>query len=543
MGIRTIITLILGVQALWLALRHNMHMLQLNVYINSEQRVWLKKNIKQQWLLIFAIVLGILNLLACGLKSSVFIIVTDILSWFTLILIILVYKALIRISNKKKLVFTPRVKRMIATNIVITFFIILVTFIIGGLPYIAGMVVVLVGGQIFLGMITNTVNHPLEVGVKNYYINDAKRIIKSNPNLTIIGVTGSYGKTSVKFYLQRLLQEHFNVLVTPESYNTPMGIVKTIRSSLRPTHEVFICEMGARYVGEIKEICDIVHPDHGLITSIGPQHLETFGGIDNVIKTKFELADAVPPGGMLFLNCDNEYIKEKEEEFKDRDIVCYYSDENNKEVCCGNDEICCNNGGYYAKDIKLSRFGTDFTAISPSGEQEAFNMKLIGGHNVINVMGAIAVANKLGVSLRSLRIAIRKLKPVPHRMEIKDHGKVTIIDDAFNSNPIGSKAAIETLALFDGIRILITPGMIELGDKEEEYNYKFGTYAAAACDYILLVGEKHTEPIREGALSAGFSENNCRVFAKVEDAISYAYAIRGQEHKYILLENDLPDNY
>ena len=170
-------------------------------------------------------------------------------------------------------------------------------------------------------------------------------------------------------------------------------------------------------------------------------------------------------------------------------------------------------------------------------------MKLIGAHNVINVAGAIAVANYMGISLKDLRIPVRKIQPVEHRMEMKEHGIVTIIDDAYNSNPVGSKAAVETLAMFDGIRILITPGMVELGDKEEEYNYKFGTYAADCCDYILLVGRKHTVPIREGILSKGFDESKVMVYDRLEEAMAYAYTIKGQGHKYILLENDLPDNY
>ena len=164
-------------------------------------------------------------------------------------------------------------------------------------------------------------------------------------------------------------------------------------------------------------------------------------------------------------------------------------------------------------------------------------------HNVINVMGAIDVANRFGIPLKELRIPVRRLRPAQHRMEMKESGEVTIIDDAYNSNHIGSKAAVETLALFDGIRILITPGMVELGEDEEEYNRKFGTYAADCCDWILLVGEKHTAPIREGIMSKGFPEGNCRTFGKVEEAIDFAYRIRGEGHKYILLENDLPDNY
>ena len=170
-------------------------------------------------------------------------------------------------------------------------------------------------------------------------------------------------------------------------------------------------------------------------------------------------------------------------------------------------------------------------------------MRLVGAHNVINVVGAIAVAHQFGMSLKELKIPVRRIQPVEHRMKMREQGNVTIIDDAYNSNPVGSKAAVETLAMFDGIRILITPGMVELGDKEDEYNYRFGTYAADCCDYILIVGKKNRESIYQGVRSKSFPEERVKCVDKLEDALSYAYAIKGQGHKYVLLENDLPDNY
>ena len=199
--------------------------------------------------------------------------------------------------------------------------------------------------------------------------------------------------------------------------------------------------------------------------------------------------------------------------------------------------------GYRAEDIAVSQFGTDFTLVTPAGEKQRYQMRLIGAHNVINVVGALAVAHSMGMTLKELVVPVRRLEPVEHRMQMRENGLVTIIDDAYNSNPVGSKAAATTLKMFDGIRILVTPGMVELGDKEEEYNYKFGTYAADCCDYILLVGRKHTEPIRKGVLDKGFDTDKCLVYDKLEDALAYAYTIKGQGHKYILLENDLPDNY
>lgn len=520
MEVRTIIAFILSIYACFLTLRHNMHMFQLNGYKNDEQVNWIKKNIRQQWLLGFGMLLGILRVFLPN-------IMLDILIYIVLVLDILVYRALRRINIKKKFVYTARVKRMIST---IAILFILVSVIIGrfvGIQILTGVYMIFVSSQWFMIIIANMLNYPIEIAIQKYYINDAKKKLRQRSDLKIIGVTGSYGKTSMKFYLQTLLQEKYNVLVTPGNFNTPLGVTRTIREYLKPVHEVFICEMGARRVGEIAEVCNIVHPDYGIITSVGPQHLETFFSMDNIQKTKFELADALPKGGKLFLNGDNEYIQEKAVEYENK--IFYYSEKDGE--------------GYCAKNINVSRFGTEFTLKAPGGESERFQIKLIGAHNVINVVGAIAVANQLGISLRELRIPVRKIHPVEHRMEMKEHGNVTIIDDAYNSNPIGSKAAVETLAMFDGIRILITPGMVELGQHEAEYNFKFGMYAARCCDYILLVGKKHSKPIQEGALSKNFPQERCLVYDKLEEAISYAYKIKGQEHKYILLENDLPDNY
>ena len=504
----------------------------------------MKKNLRQQWILVFTGALGLLRILLSSLQMicdgqilgsifGVLVVIADILCYLTLYLVFLVYRAMKRLNTKSKLNYTARVKRMIATIMVLTAIVLGLCFLIsyqaqGEFPrFLTGIFLILISLQLVMNMLSNVINRPIEKAVNQYYINDAKKKLKSVPGLQIIGVTGSYGKTSVKFYLQTLLQGKYNVLVTPESYNTPMGIVKTIRGSLKPTHELFICEMGARHVGDIKEDTDIVHPHHGVITSVGPQHLETFHSMENIQKTKFELADCLPEGGKLFLNGDNEYIQQQAVGYKNK--IFYYSEKEGE--------------GYCAKDVAVSQFGTEFTVTAPNGEEERFQMRLVGAHNVINVVGAIAVAHQFGMSLKELKIPVRRIQPVAHRMQMREQGNVTIIDDAYNSNPVGSKAAVETLAMFDGIRILVTPGMVELGAKEEEYNFKFGTYAADCCDYVLIVGKKNRESIHKGVLSKGFPEEKCICVDKLEDAMTYAYSIKGQGHKYILLENDLPDNY
>lgn len=531
----SILCAVLTLPAFLYVLRYNLHMFQLNGYKNGEHIHWLKKNISRQYLLILIGISGILSMCLPG-------IVTLLLQTAAVLISMKYYLYLKKTNTKKKLVYTARVKRLILTDSILVILLLVLTGVFLGVSRIAGAFAVLTTLQIIALVIVNWINRPVEGMINQHYINDAKKKLRSVPDLTVIGVTGSYGKTSVKYYLDTLLKEHFEVLITPESYNTPMGVVKTIRSSLKPSHQIFICEMGARHVGDIKEICDIVHPEHGIITSVGPQHLETFFNMDNIVNTKFELADALPEVGLLFLNGDNEYIRNHSGKYKNK--IFYTTGEWAKarelESQIEEGEVP---QYYQTGDVKLSRTGTEFTVTAPDGEKETFQMRLLGEHNVINVAGAVAVANTLGIPLKQLKVPVRRIQPVAHRMQLLERGNYTIIDDAFNSNPVGSRAAVETLKQFEGVRILITPGMVELGEKEEEYNYKFGTYAADCCDYILLVGEKHTAPIHKGVLESGFSQERCRVFEKLEDALSFAYSIKAEGHKFILLENDLPDNY
>lgn len=531
----SILCAVLTLPAFLYVLRYNLHMFQLNGYKNGEHIHWLKKNVSRQYLLILIGILGVLSMCLPG-------IVTLLLQTAAVLICMKYYLYLKKTNTKKKLVYTARVKRLILTDSILVILLLVLTGVFLGVGRIAGAFAILTTLQIIALVIVNWINRPVEGMINQHYINDAKKKLRSVPDLTVIGVTGSYGKTSVKYYLDTLLKEHFEVLITPESYNTPMGVVKTIRSSLKPSHQIFICEMGARHVGDIKEICDIVHPEHGIITSVGPQHLETFFNMDNIVNTKFELADALPEVGLLFLNGDNEYIRNHSGKYKNK--IFYTTGEWAKarelESQIEEGEVP---QYYQTGDVKLSRTGTEFTVTAPDGEKETFQMRLLGEHNVINVAGAVAVANTLGIPLKQLKVPVRRIQPVAHRMQLLERGNYTIIDDAFNSNPVGSRAAVETLKQFEGVRILITPGMVELGEKEEEYNYKFGTYAADCCDYILLVGEKHTAPIHKGVLESGFSQERCRVFEKLEDALSFAYSIKAEGHKFILLENDLPDNY
>lgn len=531
-----------------LGLRYHTHMLQLSSYQFQGYFRHIKTDKKR---MIAHICFMLLAFFAISGASAV-----EGISLITLIASFVIYIGLF-ISYwprpaKKKFVVTDRVKRLFVTYTIISILILFCPFTsIVGLDlsdetdhramifasFVATMMVLYIGFLPLIPALGNLINKPIENRINRYYIDDAKRMLKEHSNLRIIGITGSYGKTSVKYYLTTLLSEGFSVLMTPESYNTPMGIVRTIREHLKPTHEIFVCEMGARHLHDIKEITDIVHPDDGILTSIGYQHLETFHSLENIISTKYELLDAVDEkeraeGGKVagkhlkFVNGDNEIIRSN---MKYKDAITYGLSD-------GND--------YQAKDVKVTGAGTSFTVACAEGETTDFSTRLVGRHNVENIIGAIAAANSLGVPMSKLKMAVRRLQSVPHRLELTRHGNVAILDDAYNSNPNGAKVALETLSLFeDSVKILVTPGMVELGEKEDEYNADFGKQAAAVCDYIILVGEKNSPSIKRGAEEAGYPSEKIFVKSTFTEASTLMYELDAGRDKVILLENDLPDNY
>lgn len=450
---------------------------------------------------------------------------------------------------KKPLVYTPRVKRMLVTAGVL-YLLVLVVVLLPGIRMTAagGFVLTLPGVmagpehpllrnvqmvllllfllQPFLILLVNLLNHPIEQGINRRYVEDAARILRGMPNLKVIGVTGSYGKTSVKYFLSTLLSVRYNVLHTPGNFNTTLGVVRTVREQMKPFHEIFICEMGAREVGDIKEICDLVHPDYGIITSIGPQHLQSFHSIENIIATKFELADAVPETGRVFLDYDNQYIREHK---IDKPVVSYGTR--------GEDV------DFLAYDIEVSSRGSSFKMKDESGKAYEFHTRLVGSHNVQDIAGAIAVAHTLGIPMEKLLYPVRQLESVPHRLQLVRQGDRIILDDAYNSNKSGFEAALDTLAMFKELRILLTPGMVELGEKQYDENKEAGVYAADKCDYAVLVGKEQTKPIQDGLLEAGFSQSRMILVDDLQEAFRMVNAIPGDKQKVILIENDLPDNY
>lgn len=498
-----------------LLLIFNTHMLQLNSYFFLKHFKWMRKNIKKLLLQLILVIPTILIYFNNTILNIAIIIILGIS---------IIYNIPKR-NSKISLKYTGRVKRLIFTDMLIS---LLILFVGGIRNYIITKLIIINVFANMLIILSNLVNHPIEMLGRKRYINDAKRILNEMPNLLVIGITGSYGKTSMKNFLYSLLSEKYDVLKTPKNYNTTMGVVKTIREELKPTHQIFLCEMGATNVGDIKEICDIVNPKLGVITSIGPQHLESFKSIENIIKTKFELADSVKQNnGTIFLNYDNEYIKNKELDM-------------NKITYGVNDKLL----DYNSYDLESSYKGLKFKILDKeANEEKELKTKLIGRHNIVNITGAIAVADYLKVPMKKIAVKVREIQNVKHRLELLPKGNITIIDDSYNANPISSKSAVDTLGEFKGIKIIVTPGLIELGKEQEKYNYEFGKYMADICDYIFLVGTDNYEAMLKGIKEKNYDEQKVFKVNLPQEAVSQIISWNLKKEVTVLLENDLPDNY
>ncbi len=497
-----------GVQAVYFT-----HMFQLNSYRDERYHKWMNDHPDRIWnvrrmmpvLCLIAALLPLNEWIRCFIGAGV-----------------LALAALLNLppKAKKPLVVTARVKRLFAAEALVLAVLLAVSWLIGvwrGL-FLLG----LCDAVVWLWVrIAGFLTAPLEKRIADGYVEDARRRLAAHTSMTVIGITGSYGKTSTKNFLHALLSARYNVLMTPENYNTTMGVVRTIRERLQPSHQIFLAEMGAKNVGDIREICELVHPTMGVITSIGEQHLETFGSIDNIVRTKFELADALPADGTVFLNTDNDYIR-------------------SRAVACRRMGYGLQPSDYTASDLTVDGSGSSFTVTAPDGSSRRFTTRLLGAHNIQNLVGCIAVAHTMGIPLDELVYPVRLLQPVEHRLQLLPNG---FIDDAYNANPAGFRAALDVLSGFAGRRVLVTPGMVELGERQDALNREAGAYAASRCDYAILVGEKQAPPLLAGLRDGGFPEDRVFVAKTLQEGLAHLRGLPPEKEQIVLLENDLPDNF
>ena len=431
-------------------------------------------------------------------------------------------------KQKTPLKYTKRMIRLVVVYTIIVAFATLAVEYLGFrfFPLISfgliSVIPLLLPGFVFLAYF---ITWPLEKLISRSYIKRAKKRLSEKPDLKVIGITGSYGKTSVKNILSTILSVKFKICPTPASYNTPLGLAKTILSNLKDDDEIFIAEMGARQAGDIAELCNMVCPEIGIITGIGNQHLSTFGSVENIVKTKSELAEFVTAkNGKLYVNTDGVLAKEVCSEFKNAESV---SIEKSK---------------FKVSNIETTKNGSTFE-ISLNGKKKKCNTILLGTHNISNIILACNVALDMGLSLDEIVDGIEKLHSVSHRLEIiKSSSYYTIIDNSYNSSVQGSQASIEVLSKFDGRKFVITPGLVELGKEQYNANFEFGKTLAKVCDYVIIDSTINFEAINAGLIEENFDKAHILRAGSLSQAVMVLNTL-AQPEDVVLFENDLPDNY
>lgn len=381
----------------------------------------------------------------------------------------------------------------------------------------------------YLLVATDVALAPVQQAINNAYLNRARTKLNEIDPL-VVGITGSFGKTSTKFAVARLLGPPDQTLATPGSFNTPLGVCRTINEELLPTHRFLVVEMGAYGVGEIAELCDFVRPTVGVLTSIGPAHLERFGSLHNIRAAKYEIIEALPSDGVAVMNVDDPEVRRLADGTSHVRVIRYGArDDADPDIT--------------ATDVRVTPEGTALRLKdNTTGAAVEAVTKLLGRHSVGHVLAGVAVATWAGRPLRDVAAAIENLEPVEHRLQLIDgSGGVTVIDDAYNSNPDGAAAALEVLESMPGKKkIVVSPGIVELGNLQFGANRDFGARAASAADVLIVVARVNREAIVAGAGSNGR--------ARIVTVDSLAQATEELKRfvgpgDVVLFENDLPDQY
>jgi len=451
---------------------------------------------------------------------------------------------------KKQFNHTQRVTRIIGTAFVMSLLSYALLYLIVssiGLPDVRVVPVAItstIGLLVFLLTpiwlaIGNILMTPVESYIRGQYLKQAKQTIE-NIQPKVIGITGSYGKTTTKNFLRDIMSVRYRTYATPKSYNTLMGVSLAINRDLTDDYstEYFISEMGAYVPGEIARICQLTPPDISIVTEVGPQHLERFGSLKNVKIAKYEIISNLAPDGVGVFNWDNSYIQEMIAEGYPNTRLTV-----SRELSL--EEAKANQITWIATDIQETLNGLSFNIINvATSEQEAITTAIVGEHNVTNLLLSTAVAYHEGIPLRDIAFRIRTLQPAESRLVTQTSNEgITIINDAYSANPKGVISALKVLGMHQtGKRLLITPGMVELGDLQESENFKLGQIATQYATDIILIGEQQTKPIFDGIQAEDFNMNTVHIFETLSEAVEW-YQQHLTSGDTVLFLNDLPDTY
>lgn len=357
----------------------------------------------------------------------------------------------------------------------------------------------------------------------------AKKRRERVKHLKAIGVTGSYGKSSVKEFLACILSERFKVLKTKKNQNSEVGVARCIIDELKREHEVFVAEIGAYNKGKVKQIAGIVQPQVGVLTGINEQHLATFGSLNNIIEGKFELIDSLSSGDTAIVNWDNEYIRSKvyNSHFMDKKVVkCSVS---------GKADL-------WGEETEIEKEKLSFKVVSKTGERAEVSLSLAGRQNIINFLMAAAAAMELGVGLEEISRAGEKIAAPKSGMTVKKgKGGVSVVDDTYSANPCGVVAAIEHLKLWQGKKIVVMPCLIELGKESKNIHREIGEMIGRVCDLAVITSLDFLDQIVKGAQTSGM--NSARIlFLNKTELILKKLKPFFKEENVILLESRVPKN-
>ena len=403
----------------------------------------------------------------------------------------------------------------------------------GGAPLTLFGLAVYVAAPLLL-VAANLAAAPIEAVIRWRYRRQAAAVlVRQGP--TVIGITGSWGKTSTKHILAELLAGRRRVYATPKSYNTLMGVTLAINRDLRDDYSVdtFLVEMGAYRRGEITEICQLAQPTIALLVDIGPQHLERFGTLEEITRAKFELVEALPMDGLAVYNWDSAVLRD---EFARRPYP-------KRRIAISRDESAPPAVRLIATDAQETLAGLACRIHDrETGECEHLETGLLGEHNVTNLLLASAVALEFGVTLREIAWRARQIQPYESRLQRQQTtAGITILNDGYSANPLGARSALQTLGLHEGgRRLLVTPGIVELGAEEASANQRLGELAARYATDVILVDEQRAPPIADGLRAAGFPEERLRVVARLDEAVAW-YQRELRAGDTVLFLNDLPD--
>ncbi|GAB4508711.1 MAG: UDP-N-acetylmuramoyl-tripeptide--D-alanyl-D-alanine ligase [Anaerolineae bacterium] len=448
---------------------------------------------------------------------------------------------------KRKFRRTPRAMRILITAFLLAGVILGVLTALALRPDSAEVRIIavsLVGLLVFLLapvwlVLANIVLTPLEAFLRQRFIASARKVM-ADIRPTVIGITGSYGKTTTKNFVSDILNGRYKAYPTPKSYNTMMGVCIAINNDLAQDYSVdyFIVEMGAYIRGEIQRIAQLTPPHISIVVEVGPQHLERFGSLENIAIAKYEIIKALPPDGVGVFNWDNPYVRDMYERGYPNTRLAVSRTVSPDAVPAGGPR-------FIATNIAETLNGLEFDVTDvQTGQREHFVTPVIGEHNVTNILLATAVAVHEGMSLREVAFRARVLKPSESRLVRQTTAQgITIINDAYSANPVGIVSSLKVLGMHTGgKRLLITPGMVELGDLHAPENHKLGQVAAQYATDVILVGVEQTRPIKAGLESVNFPAERLQVVEELREAIAW-YQTHLQPGDTVLFLNDLPDTY